>query len=250
MVTAMISRMMPLAMPSAPGEKWSSLVSRPPRTSRSAATVAAVVSILRMTRRLVAFDMPLVMSRNGTSAILGPMPIRSSRNVSMTKATFSVSNSSIPENSRSPGTHRGPETAPRPAGSLHPVQDLPHQVHRGVRVQEREPGDRLALPRRRRDEGHLVVEELVGPLRVLLRGPAAPAEQHDAEVGLADQLQVPALPDLGGGSPGQRDRRLDRIGVGPDPVYRQGEPQRQPARPSREVVGVVGRVPLRGPVVD
>ena len=48
--------------------------------------MAAVVSILRRTRRLVAFGIPAVASRNGTSAILGPIPIRSSRNVSMTKA--------------------------------------------------------------------------------------------------------------------------------------------------------------------
>jgi hypothetical protein len=40
MVTAMISRRMPLATPSAPGEKCSSLVSRPPRISRSTATAA------------------------------------------------------------------------------------------------------------------------------------------------------------------------------------------------------------------
>ena len=41
--------------------------------------------------------------------------------------------------------------------SVHPVEDLAHQVHRGVRVQEREPGHRLALPRRRRYERHLVL---------------------------------------------------------------------------------------------
>ena len=95
MVTAMMSRMMPLATPSAPGEKCSSLVSTPPRSSRRTATVAAVVSILRSTRRLVASGIWPVISRNGTSAILGPTPIRSSRNVSMTKVTFSDS-SSIP----------------------------------------------------------------------------------------------------------------------------------------------------------
>ena len=57
--------------------------------------MAAVVSILRRTRRLVASGMPAVISRNGTSAILGPIPISSSRNVSMTKVAFSDS-SSIP----------------------------------------------------------------------------------------------------------------------------------------------------------
>ena len=55
--------------------------------------MAAVVSILRRTRRLVASGICLVVSRNGTSAILGPIPIRSSRNVSMTKAAFSDSSS-------------------------------------------------------------------------------------------------------------------------------------------------------------
>src|SRR4029079_10042743 len=45
MAAAITSRMMPLETPSAPGEKCSSLVSRPPRTSRSTATMAAVVSI-------------------------------------------------------------------------------------------------------------------------------------------------------------------------------------------------------------
>src|SRR5580692_3429640 len=93
MVTAMISRMMPLATPSAPGEKCSSLVSRPPRTSSSTATVAAVVSILRRTRRFVTSGISLVASRNGTSAIFGPTPIRSSKNVSMTKVAFSDSRS-------------------------------------------------------------------------------------------------------------------------------------------------------------
>src|ERR1700730_18129402 len=91
MVTAMMSRMIPLATPSAPGEKCSSLVSRPPRTSRSTATTAAVVSILRRTRRLVASGICLVASRKGTSAIFGPMPIRRSRNVSMTKVASSDS---------------------------------------------------------------------------------------------------------------------------------------------------------------
>ena len=87
----MISRMIPLATPSAPGEKCSSLVSISPRISSSAATVAAVVSILRSTRRLTASGMSAVTERKGTSAILGPIPIRSSRNVSMTKVASSDS---------------------------------------------------------------------------------------------------------------------------------------------------------------
>jgi hypothetical protein len=57
--------------------------------------MAAVVSILRTTRRLTASGIPVVASRNGTSAILGPIPISSSRNVSMTKAASSDSRSFI-----------------------------------------------------------------------------------------------------------------------------------------------------------
>src|SRR5690348_12967198 len=95
MATAMTSKMMPLATPSAPGEKCSSLVSRPPSTSKSAATMAAVVGILGRRRRLVPSAMSAVASRNGTSAILGPIPISSSRNVSMTKAASNDSRSFI-----------------------------------------------------------------------------------------------------------------------------------------------------------
>ena len=45
--------------------------------------------------------------------------------------------------------HEHPGVAWGKAGdpSLHPVEDLADQVHRGLRVQEREPGHRLALPR-------------------------------------------------------------------------------------------------------
>ena len=77
-----------------------------------------------------------------------------------------------------------------PTGSGRAVQDLPHQLHRCVRVQEREPADRLALPLGRRDEGDLLVVQRLRPRVVVRRLPAEPAEQHDAEVGLADQLQV------------------------------------------------------------
>ena len=57
--------------------------------------MAAVVSILRKTRRLTASGMAAVASRNGTSAILGPIPISKSRNVSMTNAASSDSRSFI-----------------------------------------------------------------------------------------------------------------------------------------------------------
>ncbi len=40
----------------------------------------------------------------------------------------------------------------------HPVEDHADQVHRGLRVQEGEPGHGLAFPRRGRDERHLVVQ--------------------------------------------------------------------------------------------
>jgi len=79
MATAMTSRMMPQAISSAPGEKRSSLARRPPRLSKSAAVIAAVVSIWRSTRRLVVSGIPVVASRKGTSTILGPIPIRSSK---------------------------------------------------------------------------------------------------------------------------------------------------------------------------
>src|SRR6185312_6179840 len=123
MATAITSRMMPLATPRAPGEKCSSLVSRPPRTSRSAATVAAVTSILRSTWRLVASGIPCVTSRNGTRAILGPMPIRRNRNVSMTNAASSDSSSFIPgfaPRGTGPGSLALPARASVSPGSSHP----------------------------------------------------------------------------------------------------------------------------------
>src|SRR5260370_30316096 len=60
--------------------------------------------------------------------------------------------------------------------SVHPVEDLAHQVHRGVRVQEREPGDGLALPRRRGDEGHLVLQQLEDQVAFIR------SEEHTSEL--------------------------------------------------------------------
>ena len=57
-----------------------------PSTISITATVAAVISILRSTRRLVAASSEAVISTNGTSASFGPMPISSTRNVSITPA--------------------------------------------------------------------------------------------------------------------------------------------------------------------
>jgi hypothetical protein len=49
-----------------------------------------------------------------------------------------------PDGSASPAVVRLPRLSVRSLG--HPVEDLPDQVHRGVWVQEREPGHGLALP--------------------------------------------------------------------------------------------------------
>ncbi len=84
--TEMTNRMMPPATDSAPGEKCSSRVNSSPSRTRRTATTPAVTSILRLTRFLVAASMLAVTSRKGTAAILGPMPIKRSRKVSMTKA--------------------------------------------------------------------------------------------------------------------------------------------------------------------
>jgi len=88
---------------------------------------------------------------------------------------------SVPTGSRSllwatsqPAMRLGARSAPRVLP--HAVEDLADQVHRGLRVQEREPGHGLALPRRGRDERHLVVQQLVGPAGVLRGSPVAAAE--------------------------------------------------------------------------
>ena len=57
-----------------------------PSTMSIRATVAAVTIIWRSTRRLVAASSEAVISTNGTSASLGPMPISSTRKVSITPA--------------------------------------------------------------------------------------------------------------------------------------------------------------------
>src|ERR1700730_8316042 len=91
--------------------------------------------------------------------------------------TFSCKPSTM--SSPLPGTEPG--TVCHCWRSFHLVEDLPYQVHRSVRVQEGEPSDGLALPHRWRDEGDLVVEQAVGPPRILPGGPAAAAEENDAE---------------------------------------------------------------------
>lgn len=81
------SGMIPPAIASDPVEKWCSFLRNSPRTINATATVPAVESILRVTRRLVASSIPLVSSSNGTNAIFGPIPISSRRNRSATTAT-------------------------------------------------------------------------------------------------------------------------------------------------------------------
>ena len=57
-----------------------------PSSIKISATVPAVTSILRCIRRLVAASGEAVISANGTRASLGPMPINSTRNVSIATA--------------------------------------------------------------------------------------------------------------------------------------------------------------------
>src|SRR5450432_1131149 len=85
-----------------------------------------------------------------------------------------------------------------PGRSSHPVKYLSYEVHGRVRMQEREPGDRLALPHRRGSERDLVAEQLVGPAGVLLRGPALAVEEDDTQLRFPDQLEVVTRRDLGG----------------------------------------------------
>ena len=81
----MITRMMPPAIESDPVEKWSSLANSSPRPMRMTAVTPAVTSILRTMRAFVAPSIPAVTSKNGTSAIFGPIPISRSRKVSITR---------------------------------------------------------------------------------------------------------------------------------------------------------------------
>jgi alpha,alpha-trehalose phosphorylase len=151
---------------------------------------------------------------------------------------------------RLPYTHKDKQLFRTGRCSRHPVKYLPHQLHRCLGMEEREPCHRLAFPGGGRDEGDLVAQQLIRPLRVLRGVPAEPAEQHDAQLGLADELQLRPVPDLRRGLPGQVERGLDRRGVGLGSVYRQREPQRQAPSPPGEVIRVVGRVPLLWRVVD
>ena len=66
--------------------KCSKARSSSPSAMRITATAAAVVSILRSTRCLAAWSRDAVVSTNGTSAIFGPIPISSTKNVSIAPA--------------------------------------------------------------------------------------------------------------------------------------------------------------------
>ena len=62
-------------------------------------------------------------------------------------------------------------------------------------MQEREPAHGLAFPLRRWDEGDLIAVQATSPLLVVVGLPAEPSEQHDAEVGVADQFEMGLLTD-------------------------------------------------------
>ena len=84
--TASTSKITPPAIDKDPTVKCSNARNSSPSTISIRATVAAVTIILRSTRRLVAASSDAVISTNGTSASLGPMPISSTRKVSITPA--------------------------------------------------------------------------------------------------------------------------------------------------------------------
>ena len=111
--------------------------------------------------------------------------------------------------------------------SRHPVENLPDEVHRRARMQEGEPGHRLALPGRRWDERHLIAEQLIGP-------PASYVVSRSSRGGgtapPTGRARGPAPGSRGRGSRprsavASADRRLDRAGVGVDAVHGQREPQ-------------------------
>ena len=54
-------------------------MSKPPKANRTSAVTTAVTTICRPTARCVAASKCFVFSRNGTSAIFGPIPISKSR---------------------------------------------------------------------------------------------------------------------------------------------------------------------------
>ena len=84
--TASTSKITPPAIDNDPIVKCSNARNNSPSTMSTTATTAAVVSILRSTRCLVALSREAVISTNGTSAIFGPIPISNSRNVSIAPA--------------------------------------------------------------------------------------------------------------------------------------------------------------------
>ena len=80
--------------------------------------------------------------------------------------------------------------------------------------------------------------------------PAGTPEQHDAEATARAAARGASAASMSAATcAGERDRVLDRLGVGVGAVDHEREPQRQAAGPARQVVGVVGRVPLVRAVV-
>ena len=71
--------MIPPATATAPPVMWRSRISSAPKANRTSAVTTAVTTIRRPMARCVSASKCLVFSRNGTSAILGPIPISKSR---------------------------------------------------------------------------------------------------------------------------------------------------------------------------
>ena len=94
------------------------------------------------------------------------------------------------------------------AVSLLPGEEAADPEGVRVRVQEGQPADRAALPRRRRHERHPVGERRLGPAVPLLPTPAIAVEQHDRQLGLHDEAQRVADGDhVVGRLPGEPHRR-------------------------------------------
>ena len=111
-------------------------------------------------------------------------------------------------------------------------------------MQERETRHGLAFPFRRGDEGDLIAQQLVAPLRVPLGAPALSTKEHDRETDRSHQFDVVALVDHQRGVLGQVDGRLHRGLVGACAVGDERVPERQASCAPREVDGEVRRVPL------
>ena len=160
--------------------KCSSARSSSPSPMRSTATVAAVVSILRSTRCLTARSREAVISTNGTSAIFGPIPISSTRNVSIAPAAVIDVWSSSKRG-------RGQSPAPRPME----VVSEPSPAHGRVRPDQTAPRTRAAA-------GPLLQAVSLGGRSINGRPPDLPQSRW---------LMFPPLP--AGASYGRKDHALE-----------------------------------------